>query len=65
MGEDEKVAAVVDILFEVFDLGGGEEVFGGGEDEEVCFFDFIEVDGVLVESDLGEEGVPCRFTCIF
>ena len=48
MGEDEEVASVLYVFFEVFEFGGGEDVFGCGDDEEVGFFYFLEVDCVFV-----------------
>ena len=53
MGEDEEVTSVFNIFFEIFYFGGSEVLSGCGEDEEVGLFDFIEVDGIFVESDLG------------
>lgn len=52
MGEDEKVASILDILFKVFDFGGGEVVLGSGHNEEISFFDLFVVDSFFVESDL-------------
>lgn len=52
VGEDEEVAPIFDVLLEVFDFGGGEVVLGGCDDKEVGLFYFIEVDDVLIESDL-------------
>jgi len=52
VAEDEKVAAIVDILLKVFDLARCEDIFGGSQDKKMSLFDFFEVDGVLVESNL-------------
>ena len=54
--ENKQVAPIFDILLEILDFGGGEGIFGRGEDEELCFFDFIEIDGVLVKSNLHRRG---------
>lgn len=50
--EDEEVASIFDILFEVFDFSGGEVVLGSGHNEEIGFFDLFEVNSFFVESDL-------------
>ena len=44
MRQDEQVASVLDIFFEVVDLSGCEGVFGSGDHKEVCLFDFFELD---------------------
>lgn len=52
VAEDEKVTAIVDILLKVFDFARCEDIFGGSQDKKMSLFDFFEVDGVLVESNL-------------
>ena len=52
VGEDEQIATILNIFDEVVDLLLRELILGRGQDEEICFFDFIELDGILVQADL-------------
>jgi hypothetical protein len=53
MGKDQQVASILDEPFEIVNFGGGEGVLGCSDDEKMGFFDLFEVDGFLIESDLG------------
>jgi hypothetical protein len=56
MGEDEEIATVLDVAFEVVQFGGGEGVTGGGDHKEMRFFNPIEVHLFLIEADLDVQG---------
>ena len=50
--EDHQIASVFNIPLQILDLSGSEGIFGSSEDEKVSFFDLLEIDSVLVESNL-------------
>lgn len=49
--EDHQIASVFNIPLQILDLSGSEGIFGSSEDEKVSFFDLLEIDSVLVESN--------------
>lgn len=52
VADNHQVSSTFHILDEVSNFLGAEILLGGRDNEQVGFLDFLELDGILVESDL-------------
>lgn len=63
----EEIASALDKFFKIGNFAWAELFLGSSDNKQVRFLDFLEIHGLLIQSNLNHiiQNIPCKLPCTF